>query len=424
MHHQVVRYGLTLLFALSMREFAFGEQNKLSKILFIYKDKQYSVEDLTRVSDKEVASLLGEGGSKYDLEKCPSPEGWWKPALTTWNPTGKATRQDFYQHQCQGLLERFIRVEVFNLFKQRHSVDIKKFYRAELVQQAMLRTLELQARLDHEVLTAVEENISQQETIKRLNNALPGNDFTDQDWIRAIEENRKYWAIRVLNNRCFPSMVEGKPTPWVEQTFYSSLVRYHIQAEIERDKPKYIRMLEDRFGTRNFFVIRKAQETDKEQLIKLINLVTNRRGTIARGGLERINKTLQELNSPTRVELRFGAAISMAKQYKIAEDQIKSREFISLGKTADGLESYLYIFQEEPTPHFKEYSSVPGNFLYSTAKYALLRPLVKEVRASIKPSKKLTIRDTDQMIRYMGDQEFSDAFLGIKLPKVVLVPEH
>lgn len=301
MYHQLLRYALTLLVLLWVSGFVLGEQNKSPKILFNYKDKQYSVEELTRVSDKVVSFLLGEGGSKYDFEKCPRPEGWWLPAISPWKPTGKGTRQEFYQHQCQGLLERFIWFEAFNLFKQRHPVDIEKYYRADLVRQAILRRFELDDRFRNLILTALDEKVSQEETIKRLKKALSGNNFEDKDWAKAIEGNKLYLPFITLNRRCFPSMVEGKPVPWVEHTFYSGLIRYHIQAEIERDKSKYIRMVEDFFGNRKYFVIRKAQDRDKEQLLKLINQVTNRKGEIARGGLEKINKTLQELG---RVDVR------------------------------------------------------------------------------------------------------------------------
>jgi hypothetical protein len=167
-------------------------------------------------------------------------------------------------------------------------------------------------------------------------------------------------------------------------------------------------------------MIRKAQDSDKEQLLKLINLVTDRKGRIARGGLEKINKSLQELNSPTRMELWFGAKTTMTKRYKIPEERIKTRQFISLGKAADGMESYIYIFQDEPTPHFKEYSSAPGHFLYGTGEYALLRPLVEEVKASIKPAKGVTIRPTDDIIRSMAILMFSDESFGVPLPKVLI----
>jgi hypothetical protein len=116
----------------------------------------------------------------------------------------------------------------------------------------------------------------------------------------------------------------------------------------------------------------------------------------------------------------FGAKQNIANAHKISEERIKPRQFISLRKSANGLESYLYIFQEKPTPHFKEYPSVPGNFLYDTAESALLRPLVKEVRDAIKPAKGVTVRSIDEIISAMGDLMFLDKLYGVQLPKVLL----
>lgn len=424
MRHQVARYALTLFFALELGGFVVGEQFNSSKILFTYKDKQYTVEDLTRVSDKEVSTIIGEISSKYDMKKFKRrDDGYLLPALSLWEPTGEFKLRDYYQYHFQGLIERFIRFEVFNIYKRRHPVDIKRYYRAELVEEAIRRQAEVRDQLPKVIFSALDEKSSDAEIIVRLKKALPESSFKDRDWERSIKSFSRCRPYYAVNRRCFPWMVGGKPAPWVEHTFYSSLIRYHVQSEIERDKSKYIRMLEDYFGRRNYFVIRKAQNSDKQKLLKLINQVTNRKGEVAKGGVEKINKTLQELKSPTRIELCFGAKPNIAISHKIPEDRIKPRKFLSLGKKADGMESYLYIFQEEPSPHFKKYSSAPGNFLYSTAKRSLLRPLVEEIRALIKPAKGVTVRSTDEILNAMGDPIFFETLFGVKLPKVVLIAE-
>jgi hypothetical protein len=393
------------------------------RVLLAYKGKPYSCEDLTLVRYQEGLKHVKASEEVYDpkIHRPYAGGGTLEPEVEYWEADDRGDFVGYYHHFLNGAIEKFICARVFELFKERHPVDASKYYSQDGLSKAVRRL----PALEHKNRTVWGEAFAKRKTFEEFAAAME-EAFPKAKRMLESKDFREFYATcmkrrpyELIARRCLPIVKDGKTARWFEDYYSTSAFRYHLQAEIEREKLKYIEKLDLKFGDRKYFVIRKAYETDLERVRKLIDSVSDKKGTVAIGGLEKINETLQQLGSVTRLELWKGAGSLTAKRWGISLEKQVACKFIPLDKPKNGLGSYLYIFQSKPTPGFKKYDSGPGDFLYDLGEEILVKPLVEEVLKSTKLSKGFSVRSAEKVMNAAtGYAIIPKTFLGEKLPEI------
>ena len=151
-------------------------------------------------------------------------------------------------------------------------------------------------------------------------------------------------------------MRDGQVAQWFKWYTDGALIAYHVSAIISEDRARYVNLLEMKFGTFKHFVIKNAFANDQETLLALVSSLCGKDGNIAAAGVEKANRTLRELGSPTVICAAEANLAEIARKWKLDSTKISRRALIEASKEDDGHRTYLYICQDLPTPHFEKYS--------------------------------------------------------------------
>jgi hypothetical protein len=390
------------------------------KILVTFDAKPYSVGDLTMVRYADGLRAVERARRSYDPAR--HRPGHWLPEDGYWRTDDKADFLGYYHHVLNGVIVRFAAYETFVEYKRRHKEKTDKYYDASLLEKAIRKRAAIAQRGVECSKRSLSEGMTFSEFLNLRRHAFPKARIEPNEVWRTLYEGRtKGLPYYLLSEECFPILKDGKVSPWYRKYYSLAVFPLHIQAGIEREKEKYIRMLESRYGSYDYFLIRDVNESDRERLLNLINTVSDDKGTVAEGGVSKANGILRELGSPSRLEHRRGAADLIAKRWGFSLDDLVPRKFIPVGKEKKGLRSYVFVFQKEPTPHWKEYVAKPGNGLYGVGEKVLLKPVVEDVLKRLKVEKPFRKPSVQQVMdAATRSARLPKRSMGESLPKVIL----
>lgn len=396
-----------------------AERNVSDRVLFHYQNNPYTVHDLTGVTFAEMTNAVDRIKRKYEMGKYkPSTGSYLSPALSPWKSDNPSDLAGYVEHSLNGVVEIFCRAKVFELFKERFPAVVTNYYNSAMVTPALLQYGNLSERKfdEYEKLPVT---ISQSDFVARMSSLFPASHTSVwQQVYRSWSPQAPFFAT---NGECFPRMRAGRVAPWLEQLYSAALVSYHIEAEIEAHKDKYIQILESEFGKVGYFDVQNATKADLDQLTNVFISVTGTNASVVGGAIPKMMQTLRELQSSIRIIQDKGSYPTIGSKYKISRENLKPAEFIEYGQGSNKSQSYVYIYQTTITPRFSSYSSEPGNFLYDSAARYLLRPLFDEVLQQMRLSSNITLRPEPVLIdSAFGRRYLPKEMVGEKIPDFII----
>lgn len=218
--------------------------------LLTFNRRPFTIKDLTGVRYQDAVNAL----KKLDRIRKDSLANKlaMDPATLPLGSDGDVQPVELYHHYLSGVCELFVRAQVFELFLARHPNNVSQYYD----KAAMVQVIE-QLSLWHNSffaanVEAVERSLSKEQHRARIRELFPDSYLKEQVWNSVyiiLSTSPEFYQIRQI---CVPWAVDGKSVPWGRYLLRDTVLRYHVRAEVERDKAKYIRLLERAHGRHTF----------------------------------------------------------------------------------------------------------------------------------------------------------------------------
>jgi len=400
-----------------------GRAGSNPDLLFTYGGTGYTTKSLTGMTYAEGVQTVREIEAAFDMANHSPPTGLYLPSTTLWKSAQGKGLVDYYRNALNGVIERFALRKVFDEFLKRHpNADVAAYYNSEAIAHYAEVASSVWQRGTDAYLFALAEAADGPSFARMVKDRLGG--ATDARFIeKEYASLKRVEPYRLVHGRCSPFLVNGEPAPWFRDSCYTSMLMYHVEAEIRRDKNRYVALLEDKFGSYNALLFKNVFEKDKDAILKLVQTLSSEDGTVALKGMEKANRTLLKLGSKTRIEWRRGPKKYLAHIYQLPVDQLKARRLLEVRARRENAvkdsKAYLYIRQTKPTPHFTEYNPEPGGFLYDCGHAALLGPIVREVLDRLEMATGLREPTIEHMLSDARRGVVLRAIYGHKLPEVI-----
>ncbi len=227
-------------------------------VVFRYVGRPYTVQDLTLISYRDAKLVIDAESKSFSLTTNPpmSP-GFLNPATDAWKPASQAGLNDFYKHQLAGAVNCFVVARSFELLQQKYKIDVTRYYRAGAISDYTTKTAELTEKFNDLLVSSVTTG-SGDGMYRQAMIEFPHGPWRPNAWNDIWDNLKQASPYYIVNYRCLPLVAKGQVAPWYRDQIASQLVHTYVTGIIDQSRNKYVKILEDRFGRPNYFVIQSA----------------------------------------------------------------------------------------------------------------------------------------------------------------------
>lgn len=323
-------------------------------ILFTYRGRTYTAADLTSVDSASRQSVNQQMDAEYSPQGFQFPRYWFSPAVEAF-PQGAAftSWNQHYEHCLNGVIEAFVMVEASRRLQETTPLEPQLSYSREKLEAALLRKCELSERLRKSYVAALAARITHEQFVREPTEEFPQIRFRktpDGNW--PIDKP----LIQHVNNG-FPCLQDGVPAIWMRAEIENAAARFHIESEIERNRPHFISLLENEIGQiRCIHASNCGDEVTQSfpALASLLSADANRLGMQIR----RCNQLLEALGSPSRLDVVVGPKSYYTKFFGVSASALKQEQCTKV-VDPNGDQGLLFRPQSLVHPDFASQSAEP-----------------------------------------------------------------
>lgn len=182
-----------------------------------------------------------------------------------------------------------------------------------------------------------------------------------------------------LFSACKKFEMKGEPTLWAYAYFRHNAMAPLLQRIIDSNPEKAQEALKKCFGVYPALIITDVYEADVKHVADFVALVVSEDGSLATGGVHIANNLFRSAGLKSNILQTQGTIADLRRKYAIHDDQeVASFCLVELPENKEGRKSFVYIHTNEPKMPFQQDKAIPGNFLYESARNALISPYHKK----------------------------------------------
>lgn len=231
-------------------------------------------------------------------------------------------------------------------------------------------------------------------------------------------------ALRLLLFDAFPVMVNGRVAPWYRGHCADPFIRSCVIQILERDKEKYIDLLERKWGSWTAIRVIGADAVDSKTIEKLLMKTINKNGSVAQGGIDKINEIMRDTGGRARFSVVKG---TLSFILNCDDAATISTHVIGQMVKSRGVNEQLMRTMVVPNslrPHFTQYPTQRPSFLYDYAKEMMLSVIYEKYRIGALHNPAISAPNIDEIMLRVGSATYVTTHYGKSLPRVPGEPDQ
>ncbi|MGC8553498.1 MAG: hypothetical protein ACP5O7_11620 [Phycisphaerae bacterium] len=222
-----------------------------------------------------------------------------------------------------------------------------------------------------------------------------------------------------LMESVLPLVVRGHITPWARfPTFYAICPRFPMRAALRPRVVELRRLVDKRLAESRMVIVDHARPSENSGIVKIINLCLGKGQSVNLRRLDKAQRCLYFLGSPTRMRPAFGTYEFVSQITGLPDTQIRFRQ-PEPQKQGGGF-VYIYYLGHKQGAAF--YALNPASFLWDFGEEQLLLPLAKKVLSRTRlavPWLKMPTSGIIARACYAGVGATQRSIFGKPLPRLI-----